>query len=259
MPTSFVARLGSRFLESTRMWLVIATIVQRTTGSLFRLAFLNHAVFRVIVRQLYFTAFQAIPVVCISALLIGSITVDHLLDLLTNLNAYDQIGKYLIQAIMHVLAPLVCTTVLLLRSGSAVLSEMALMKINREMDTLSMLGIPIEDYLYLPRIVAFAIGGPCLTIIFSLVALLGGYFTLGYFHDITFDNYVDQLLTAIDLQSIIPLTLKPFFMGLAVVLIAMEKGMTVRNSFTEVPIKLIRGMIHTAGCIIVIEIVFNQL
>jgi phospholipid/cholesterol/gamma-HCH transport system permease protein len=91
------------------------------------------------------------------------------------------------------------------------------------------------------------------------VALLGGYFTLGYFHDITFDNYVDQLLTAIDLQSIIPLTLKPFFMGLAVVLIAMEKGMTVRNSFTEVPIKLIRGMMHTAGCIIVIEIVFNQL
>jgi phospholipid/cholesterol/gamma-HCH transport system permease protein len=241
------------------MWLVIATIVQRTTGSIFCLAFMNPAVFRVIVRQLYFTAFQAIPIVCISALLIGSIAVDHLLNLLTNLNAYDQIGTYLIQSIMHELAPLVCTTVLLLRSGSAVLSEMALMKINREMDTLSMLGIPIEDYLYLPRILAFAVGGPCLTIIFSLVALLGGYFTLGYFHDITFDNYIDQLLSAVNLESLFPLVLKPFFMGLAVVLIALEKGITVRNAFTEVPIKLIRGMMHTAGCIVVIEIAFNQL
>ncbi len=259
MPTSFVTRLGSRFLESTRMWLVIATIMQHSLRSLFRLEFLNQAIFRVTVRQLYFTAFQAIPIVCITALLIGSVAVDHLLNVLTSLNAYDQIGSYLIKSITHEIAPLICTIVLLLRSGSAVLSEMALMKINREMDTLSMLGIPLEQYLYLPRILAFALGGPCLTVIFSLVALLGGYFTLGYFHDITFDNYIEQLLEAVNLQSLIPLVLKPFFMGLAVVLIAIEKGITVRNAFTEVPIKLIRGMMHTAGCIIIIEIAFNLL
>jgi phospholipid/cholesterol/gamma-HCH transport system permease protein len=239
------------------MWLVIATIAQQSTRALLRLACFNHAIFRVIVRQLYFTAFQAIPIVCLTALLIGSVLVDNLLNLLTSLNAYDQIGKYLITSITHELAPLICTIVLLLRSGSAVLSEMALMKINREMDTLSMLGIPIADYLYMPRILAFAIGGPCLTVIFSMVALLGGYFTLGYFHDITFANYIKQILDAVHLTSIIPLILKPFLMGLVVVLIAIEKGITVRNTFTEVPIKLIRGMMHTAGCIILIEIAFN--
>ncbi|WP_462323556.1 ABC transporter permease [Desulfoplanes sp.] len=253
----FVSQLGRWALESTRMWWVIATIIRGAVHSVFHGAVTNHAVFRVIVRQLYFTALQAIPIVGLSALVIGSITVNYLLDFLTGLNAYGQIGKYLILSITHELGPLLCTMVLLLRSGSAVLSEMALMKINREVDTLNMLGISIDAYLYLPRILAFAIAGPCLTVVFSLVALLGGYFTLGYFHDITFDNYLDQILYAVSLKSIVPMVFKPFFMGLAVVLIALEKGITVRHAFTEVPIKLIRGMMHTAGAIIFIEIVFN--
>ena len=257
MSPTFVKDLGAKAMDSIGMWFVIATILRRTLLSTIRLEFLNHAVFRVIIRQIYFTAFQAIPIVCATALVLGSITVNYLLHFLTNLGAYDQIGKYLIATITQELGPLTCTLILLLRSGSAVLSEIALMKINREMDTLTMLGLRIETYLYLPRILAFTIAGPSLAIIFSLVAILGGYFTLGYFHNITFDNYLDQITYAVDLKTIIHFILKPFFMSLAVVLIAIEKGITVRNAFTEVPIKLIRGMMHTAGCLIFIEMIFN--
>ncbi len=259
MPTSFVSRLGKRFLASTHMWLVIATILRHTIHSFIRLRFLNRAIFRVTVKQCYFTIFEALPIVCMTALIVGSFTVDNLLSVLTRLNSYDQIGIYLVRSITNELAPLLCTMILLLRSGSAVLSEIALMKINRETETLSMLGIPMEHYLYLPRLVAFALAGPSLTIVFSLVALLGGFFTLGYFHNITFDNYIDQILNAITLKDLLPLIFKPFLMSLAVVLIAIEKGITVRNAFTEVPIKLIHGMMHTVGCVILIEIVFNLL
>ncbi len=257
MSTSFIARLGSRFLERTTMWLVVVTILNASLRSFVKLEFLNQAIFRVVVRQCYFTIIQALPIVCITALLLGSITVDSLLNILTSLNAYDRIGNYLILLVTQELAPIICTVILLLRSGSAVLSEIALMKINRETDTLAMLGIPLEPYLYLPRILSFAIGGPCLTFIFSLVALLGGYVTLGYFNNITFDNYIDQLLEAMSIQSLIPLILKPFFMSVIVVLIAIQKGITVRNTFTEVPIKLIQGMMQTVACLILIEIVFN--
>ena len=257
MCTTLISRMGSQTLERMQMLIHITRILQGTLQCIFHLTCINHAVFRVSIRQIYFTAFQAIPIVCTAALIIGSITVNYLLHFLTNLGAYDQIGKYLILSITHELAPIVCSMVLLLRSGSAVLSEIALMKINREMDTLHMLGVSIENYLYLPRILAFTIAGPCLTVIFSLVALLGGYFTLGLFHNITFDNYIDQILEAINLDSIFPFLFKPFFMSLSVVLIAIEKGMTVRNTFTEVPVKLIRGMMHTAGVLILIDILFN--
>lgn len=257
MSATFISDLGATAVASIGMWFIIATILRSTLLSTIRLEFLNHAVFRVIIRQIYFTAFQAIPIVCATALVLGSITVNYLLHFLTSLGAYDQIGKYLIMVITQELAPLTCSLILLLRSGSAVLSEVALMKINREMDTLSMLGVHIETYLYLPRILAFTIAGPSLTVVFSLVAILGGYLTLGYFHNITFDNYLDQIIYAVDLKSIIYFILKPYFMSLAVVLIAIEKGITVRNAFTEVPIKLIRGMMHTAGCLVCIEITFN--
>lgn len=257
MSSSFVSQLGKRTIDSVQMWVRIADIFQSTLLCIIHLSCANTAVSRVLIRQIYFTAFQAIPIVCVSALLIGSLTVNYLLHFLTSLGAYDQIGNFLILSITQEIAPILCTMVLLLRSGSAVLSEVALMNINRELDTLQMMGINIANYLYFPRITAFAIAGPCLTVIFSLVAILGGYFTLGYFHDITFDSYIDQIMHAITLKGIGILILKPFFMGLAVVLIAIEKGITVQHAFTEVPIKLIRGMMHTAGCLIFIEILFN--
>ncbi len=257
MTTRFVSRMGAQVLASMQMWVLIAGILRGSLRGTVHLTFVNSAVFRVLVRQLYFTAFQAIPVVCAAALIVGSITVNYLLHFLTSLGAYDQIGNYLILSVTHEFAPIICTMILLLRSGSVVLSEIAHMKINRELDTLRMLGVNIENYLYLPRIIAFSIAGPCLAVVFSLVALVGGYFTLGLFHNITFDSYMDQIFDAMSIENFLPFMLKPFFMGLAVVLIAIEKGITVRNTSSEVPTRLIRGMIHISGCLIVIEILFN--
>jgi phospholipid/cholesterol/gamma-HCH transport system permease protein len=37
---------------------------------------------------------------------------------------------------LHYIAPITCTLIIVLRSGTAVLTEVALMKINREIDTL---------------------------------------------------------------------------------------------------------------------------
>lgn len=256
MSSAHVYRLGRIAQDHFQTYTQMATILARMAGSFVRLSFLNHAVYRVLVRQIYFTAVQALPVIAIAALILGSITVHYILSILTGIGSYDKVGSFLITAMLHEIAPMTCCIIMLLRSGTAIISEVALMKINSELDTLNVLGVSISDYLYLPRILAFALCGPMLTISFVVVGLYGGFFTLGYFHDITFDNYLDQLYTAVEVKNIVIVVLKPLFMAVAVALACLQKGLTVHSSFTEVPIKLIQGMMLTVSILVFIEVAF---
>jgi phospholipid/cholesterol/gamma-HCH transport system permease protein len=254
---TLVRNVGRITLERAQSSIHMASILIQAMRDFLRLSFTNHAVRRVLLRQIYFTSVQALPVIVLSALIIGSITVNALLALLTGLGAYQQIGTLLLASMVNEIAPIACALIMLLRSGTAIISEVALMKINHETDTLNLFGIDLGEYIFLPRILAFIISGPALALCFALIGLVGGFIILGFFHDITFDSYLDQLYLAVDPSHFFILLLKSLLLSLVVVLGCLQKGITVRSSFTEVPIKLIQGMMHTVTLIILIEIVFN--
>ncbi|NCC25053.1 MAG: ABC transporter permease [Deltaproteobacteria bacterium] len=256
MRQTIVHDVGHWTISRIQFWNRIAWLATGCLNALLCLRVLNPAVGRVVIRQIYFTAIQALPIVVFIALVIGSITVHYLLSILTGLGAYDRIGGYLIAAIMHEVAPLGCSLILLLRSGSAVIAEVALMKINKELNSLQMLDIDIDSYIFLPRLLAFALSAVTLTFCFTLTALLGGFFILGYFHDITFANYLDRIVDALHIESFLIATTKPLLMGACVGLVAMEKGMRVERSFSEVPIRLIHGMMQGMAFIVAIEVFF---
>ncbi len=257
MSDTFVHIIGRRVLTRLASWRLILHLFLQAAGAFLRFPLLNHAVFRVFIRQVYFTGVQALPLVCIAALVIGSILVNYLLSFLTSLNAYDRVGEFLVYVVVQEVGPIVCTLIILLRSGTAVISEVALMKISREFDSLHFMDINLLDYIHLPRIAAFVICGPCLTFVFSAVALVGGYLVLGFVHNITFDNYVYQLISALNFSDLILLILKPAVMALIIVLVGLQKGIEVRTSITEVPIHLIQGMINIVILLIFVELIFG--
>jgi phospholipid/cholesterol/gamma-HCH transport system permease protein len=242
-----------RSQSSTRMFHILA----RTCAALLRLSFLKPAVALVLVRQVYFTAVQPLSIILVASLVMGSVTVHYLLQLLLGLGAYEQIGSFLIRVMLHEIAPITCSLIILLRSGTAVLTELALMKINGEIDTLHSLNIAMDDYVYLPRIVAFALAGPCLSIVFCLIALLGGFMILGYWHDITFANYKDRLFNALEIKDLIVLVTKSTIMSVVACLVALQRGFSADRAFTEIPVLLIQGMMQSITLLIGVEILFS--
>jgi phospholipid/cholesterol/gamma-HCH transport system permease protein len=254
---STIQSLGKFVIERARSYSQLATILWHIVPSIITLSFLNSAVFLVLVRQVYFTAVQVLPLILISSFIIGSITVHYILEILTDLvGAYDLVGTWLISSILHEIAPIICTLILLLRSGVAIVVELSLMKINKEIETLQYLDIDLHRYLYLPRILAFVVAGPSLTIVFSIVSLVGSFIIFGFRYNITFDSYMGQLYDALTLSSIFIVLTKPVVMSAAVALISIQKGMVVEKA-TEVPVKLIQGMIQAVGIIIAIEIIYS--
>ncbi|MBW1950557.1 MAG: ABC transporter permease [Deltaproteobacteria bacterium] len=260
MPLGAVKRLGRFAVERARAYGKIVQIAWGCARALASLSFANRAVFPVILRQFYFTAVQALPLVLFSALVVGSISVHYILQILTDLvGAYELVGTLLIHAVLHEIAPILCTMILLVRSGTAVISEVSLMKINRELDTLEHLGIDLDHYVHFPRVAAFILAGPSLTLIFSVVSLVGSFLIFGFRYNITFGLYLDELYAALTLKSLLIVVAKPVLMSAVMILTALQKAMDVEAAFTEVPVRLIQGLIRALGIIIVVELFFALL
>ncbi len=248
--------IGVATLAQLNALFLAAFLLQHTLRALFRLAFLNRAVGSVLVRQVYFSAVQGLPFYALAALIIGSLAGHYVLTVLLGFGVTDQIGKYLNRTMLEEIAPIVASLLLLVRSGQAVASEVSLMKINNELETLRMLHIDPVRYVFFPRILAFALCGPILSFLFALVGLWGSFFILAFIHDIHFYAYMDQIVYSLELKSVIFLLAKPFFMALGIVLAALNSALSAARAFTQVPIRLIQAMTHSFGVILVVETLF---
>jgi phospholipid/cholesterol/gamma-HCH transport system permease protein len=256
MITSFIEAVGNLTLAHARPVTEMAAIFGRTLQSVARLSFLNFAVLRVLVYELYVTTVNTLPIVILSALVLGSLTVFYLLRILTSLGAYDRIGEYLIQVMLHELAPIATTIILMLRSGTATISQLAIMKVHGELRTLEFLHIRFGDYVCLPRLAAFAFAGPSSSVVFSLVGLVGSFLILGFTQDITFGNFIDQLVYDIQPRNMVIGLTKPLAMSLGVGLISIQRGLSAQKTIAEIPSKLVQGMMFTIIMIMAVEVVF---
>lgn len=127
------------------------------------------AIRSVLARQLYFTGWQALPTVLLVGSATGLIFAIQLQGYLGGNSAVTL--KMLNRALFVEIGPLLTGIVLLARSGSAVATELATMRVSGEIASHEALAIPARDYLVLPRVLAAVLAGPCLCLYLELAAL----------------------------------------------------------------------------------------
>jgi len=256
MSHSLLHRLGHTAILRTQTFSGLVVIFLKALEAGVTCAFMNRAVRQVLLRQIYFTAVQACPFIGLAALVLGAISAHYLFNFLDSLGAHGAVAGYLTQTMFKELAPLASALLIMVRSGPAVTSEIALMKINKEFQTLRMLHVSVGRYIFFTRVAAFAVAGLSLALLFTLVGLVGSFLVLGYIHDIALDTFLEQVVHALEFDELFTLAAKPCFMAVAVALASLDRGMAVGRAFTEVPVKLIQGMILSIALVLTIEIGF---
>ncbi|MBB5462441.1 ABC transporter permease [Paraburkholderia sp. Cpub6] len=100
-------------------------------------------------------------------------------------------------AVVREMAALVTAIVMAGRTGGAFAAHLATMQGNEEIDALNALGIPVFDFLVLPRIVALVTMMPLLYLYGCAVGLLGGGVVSVATLDITSATFVEELRGAV--------------------------------------------------------------
>ena len=141
-----------------------------------------------------------------------------------------------------------------LRSGAAVNTEIAVMKVNKELNTLEEYKIDIINYLFLPRIISGMISVTSLSILFAIIMLSSGYLFTLFYMNMDFHTYKQLLIHSIEVSDLVILLLKSMAFGFVTMLIPIYSGLNTASSYTAIPISVLNGMVKLFIALFFIEV-----
>ena len=187
---------------------------------------------RVIVRQLYFTAVQALPVILPIALLVGSAIIIQF----AKLSGQYDFGRLSVLLIVREVGPIVTAMIVILRSATAVTIEISYMQVLHELDAMEMSGIDPLRVVCVPRLagITFALVG--LFIVFDLVSIIGGYSVVWLLTYIPMSSFLNQISKALTLTDITVGIIKAVLFGIVITMTCLYRGFEMKQQITEVPV-----------------------
>lgn len=250
----FIERLGEKTILVFRSVFEIVPFIALVLLHLVDPKSYNPAMRMVLTKQIYFTAIGIIPLFISMALLFGSVIIGVIIYLAREYSLQSEIGSIIITFVIDEFAPFFTALLISLRSGAAVNTEIAIMSVNKELNTLQEYKVDIIDYLFLPRIISGIISVTSLSILFAFIMLGSGYiFTLFYMH-MDFNTYKYLLLNAISLSDIVTFILKSVAFGFVIMLIPIYSGLQTKKEYTAIPISVLNGMVGLFIAIFLIEV-----
>lgn len=142
--------------------------------TIFRLPKLTKS-FSLLMRQLYAIGVFSLPIIIVSGLFIGMVVALQGYNVLVKFSASAELGQLVALSVVRELGPVVTALLFAGRACSAMTAEISLMKTTEQLASMEMMGVDPLWYVISPRFWAGFISLPLLTIIFSTVAIVGGY------------------------------------------------------------------------------------
>ena len=192
---------------------------------------------RAFVQQVVAIGVDAVGLVCGVAVFVGLTVVVQLAFWVAEAGQSQMLGPLLVAVVARELSPVLIGIVVIVRSGSAMATELGIMKIDGRVHVLDAQGISPFIYLVMPRVLAAAVSTFCLTIVFILVAFASGYLfgaTVGTgSRDLPlFADTVSRAVHPKDVLAILSKSILPALFASASCCIG---GLDVGESLTEVP------------------------
>lgn len=159
-------------------------------------------------------------------------------------------------AMVRELGPLMTAIVLAGRSASAFAAEIGTMRINEEIDALTVMGLDPVRFLIVPRIIASTIITPLLTIFSNLVGILGGALvitSMGY----PIVSYYNQIVSFVEWNDFMGGLLKSFVFGILIAATGCIRGYQTQSGPSAVGISTTRAVVTSIVLIAVFDGIFS--
>ncbi|HOD27777.1 MAG TPA: ABC transporter permease [Syntrophales bacterium] len=246
--------LGSPFVKnvlSVQETLAFAGVV---ISKVFSRRSYNSATKMVLVNQIYFTAVEILPLFITVSIIFGSLLIGIVFAVIKDLGLAEYLGSILMGFVVTELAPFITVLLIALRSSSAIDAEIAVMKVNQELNTLSLFNIDVLDYLFVPRIVNGMVSIVLLSSLFSILVLGSGMLFSFFMFGMGLDTYANTLLNSTKFSDIVIMLLKCMTFGFFITLIPIRFGLRASQELTSIPVAVLNGMVKVFIAIVIIEV-----
>jgi phospholipid/cholesterol/gamma-HCH transport system permease protein len=246
--------IGRSGVKTAKSFTDTISFACKVLSRMFQLKTYNSATRTVLINQIYFTSLQILPIFLFVSIIFGSVLIGIVFQILKQSGLTDYFGNVLMGLIVTELSPFFTVLLITLRSASAINTEMAVMKVNREIKTLEIFRIDIIDYLVVPRIINGIISLVLLSSLFSIVLMTSGILFARVIFGMSMDVYSNILLSSANFSDIIIALIKCVVYGFFITLIPIKYGLETSQELTSIPIAVSRGMVNVFSAIVIIEV-----
>jgi phospholipid/cholesterol/gamma-HCH transport system permease protein len=231
--------------------------ISEMTATSFRDALLalmqqRRPVFSVYLRQVYFSGLEALRIVLCLALVIGTVVIAQTISIAGRESGFLT-GKLMTWIVIRELGPLLAAIIVIARSGTAIAAELSQMKISNELEYIQGLGIPIQEYLIMPRIMGMTTALVMLTIYFEVAAVMGGFVIASLGWHVPYELYSQGVFSVLTLTGVAASMAKSALFGVVIAAICCRTGLGVGKSVTQIPQAATRGVMQSLFLLLMLD------
>ena len=228
------------------MCLFLLRLIQYTPGVLVKR-------FGLVWYQIYNAGALSIVIIMVSGLFVGGVLGLQAYSNLERFNAEDTSGIFAGFALIKEIGPVITALLFAGRAGTALASEIGLMKATDQLSAMEMMAVNPIAYVAVPRFLGGVISVPLLTAVFTSVGLLGAHLVAVEWQGVDVGAYWQQLQSLLDPEDVNEGIVKSVVFGLAASLVAVWEGYNCTPTAEGVGRATTRTVVITAIAVLVFD------
>ncbi len=176
------------------------------------------------IKQCYVLGYKSLPLVALTAFIIGLVLTMQLRPTMVKYGVEVQIPAMVGISIVREIGPILTALIFAGKIGSSIGAELGSMKVTEQIDAMEVSGTNPFKYLVVTRTLASTLMLPVLVLIADAIALYGSYLGENLYEPLTIGLFYRKVFENLVYIDFIPAFIKTFFFGFAVGIIGCYKG-----------------------------------
>lgn len=216
--------------------------------------------FPLLVEQLYFIGVLSLIIIVVSGVFIGMVIGLQGYNTLNKFGATVQLGQLLALTITRELGPVMTALLFAGRAGSALTAEIGLMKATEQLSSMEMMGVDPLWRVIAPRFWGGVISMPVLDVIFSIVAVWGGYWVGVEWLGIDGGSFWSNMQSSVDFHmDVMSGIIKSMVFGVVVTWISVYQGIAAVPTASGVSRATTRTVVYSSLAILGLDFVLTAM
>jgi phospholipid/cholesterol/gamma-HCH transport system permease protein len=212
---------------------------------------------QVLVRQMQRAGVATLSALAVRAAGIGTLIIAYTVYVLAADAAVAV--RILIWAVLREIGPLFAVIMLVMRSGTSMAAEFALMRERGEVQALRLSGIRALDYIIVPTVVAMTVSNLVITVYFQMLAVGGGMLISALLMDVTLHELGEHFFSMATIWDLVYTVVKSLGFGLLVGMVVCVHGLGLGGRPVPMPEAVSRAVMQSFAAVLAFNGVFAYL
>lgn len=212
---------------------------------------------RLIVHQIYNAGARSLIIIMLSGLFVGMVLGLQGFELLQRFGSEEALGTAAALGLLKELGPVVTALLFAGRAGTALTSEIGLMRATDQLTAMEIMAVDPLRYVAAPRFLGGVIAMPLLAAVFSLIGLFGAQLIGVQLMGVDKGAFWSQMQGSVGLRNVTEGIVKSVVFGVTCSLIAVHEGYHAEPTAAGVGLATTRTVVASSVLVLLLDYVLT--